>query len=506
MQRELLIGDVFANAATGGSRRVAVALGEPALTFAELDAAADRLARLLGQQGVGPGTRVAVWCDDRARGRPVVRRAGQARLALRPPERPGRRDEVATLVGAEPSPISSSSTPGTAMPPPHASRRGRARGPARAVVLVPRRARRAAPVGTDPARGLLHQRQHRAAQRRRSCRTVSTSCAPSPGRFSSRAAPWSVPYPLFHMGAWTIALQQWQARDAVVLARRRPPTPSCAAVERHRGHPAQLHPRRVAAHPRPARRRAPALRRCPPSGSPTPAPRPRRSSCSSAIDGLPSRRPPPGLLRVDRGRSVASLDHADIDGQTRQLRCPRSRDARSGSPTTASSGCAAPLLFDGYLDDPTATAEAFVDGWYRTGDLADADDDGYLPSSAGSRDVIRTGGETVAPSRGRGRPLTTTRRSREVAVVGLPDADWGEVVCAVVVAAGGAAPPRSRTSRRHCAGALAPFKHPRPVEVLEAIPRTSATGQVQRRLLASAWYLLRRPRLHRRRSVAEQPF
>src|SRR6185437_2489778 len=56
-----------------------------------------------------------------------------------------------------------------------------------------------------------------------------------------------------------------------------------------------------------------------------------------------------------------------------------------------------PLLFDGYYDDPVATAEAVVDGWYRTGDLAEVDDEGYLTIVGRARDVIRTGGETVSP-------------------------------------------------------------------------------------------------------------
>ena len=58
-----------------------------------------------------------------------------------------------------------------------------------------------------------------------------------------------------------------------------------------------------------------------------------------------------------------------------------------------------PLLFDGYLDDPEATAAALDDGWYRTGDVVDVDDEGYLSIVGPRRDVIRTGGETVAPQR-----------------------------------------------------------------------------------------------------------
>jgi fatty-acyl-CoA synthase len=71
-----------------------------------------------------------------------------------------------------------------------------------------------------------------------------------------------------------------------------------------------------------------------------------------------------------------------------------------------------------------------------------------------------------------------------VAVVGVPDVEWGEVVCAVVVPADRGALPTLDDLRAHCAPQLAAHKHPRRIAVLDAIPRTSPTNQVQRRLLA----------------------
>jgi acyl-CoA synthetase (AMP-forming)/AMP-acid ligase II len=70
----------------------------------------------------------------------------------------------------------------------------------------------------------------------------------------------------------------------------------------------------------------------------------------------------------------------------------------------------------------------------------------------------------------------------DVAVVGLPDARWGEVVCAVVVPEPGRQAPTLDALRAHCVGRLAGFKHPRQLRLVAALPRT-ATGQVQRRLL-----------------------
>jgi acyl-CoA synthetase (AMP-forming)/AMP-acid ligase II len=71
----------------------------------------------------------------------------------------------------------------------------------------------------------------------------------------------------------------------------------------------------------------------------------------------------------------------------------------------------------------------------------------------------------------------------DIAVVGLPDAEWGEVVCAVVVPSDADVPPTLEQLRAHCDGRLASHKQPRRLAVLDAIPRTSPTNQVQRRLL-----------------------
>ena len=143
-----------------------------------------------------------------------------------------------------------------------------------------------------------------------------------------------------------------------------------------------------------------------------------------------------------------------------------------------------PFLMDGYFDDPAATADALRDGWYHTGDLGAIDDEGYVSIVGRARDVIRTGGETVAPVEVEA-VLGAHPAVAEVAVVGIPDPDWGETVTAVVVLAAGAATADVDVDalRAHCDGRLARFKQPRRVEVVDALPRTPATGQVQRTLI-----------------------
>ena len=140
-----------------------------------------------------------------------------------------------------------------------------------------------------------------------------------------------------------------------------------------------------------------------------------------------------------------------------------------------------PHLFSEYFRDPEATAGALVDGWYRTGELAERDEEGYYYIVGRAKDLIRTGGETVAPVEV---DLVIQRHPAivDAAVAGIPDGDWGEVITAFVVL-------RDATSmelaelRRHCEGQLAPHKHPRRMVVVDAIPRTGPTGQVQRRHL-----------------------
>jgi acyl-CoA synthetase (AMP-forming)/AMP-acid ligase II len=141
-----------------------------------------------------------------------------------------------------------------------------------------------------------------------------------------------------------------------------------------------------------------------------------------------------------------------------------------------------PLLFDGYFDDEDATDAALVDGWYRTGDLAEIDDDGFVTIVGRANTVIRTGGEGVVPAEVEA-ALRDHPAVADVAVVGVADDHYGEIVCAVIVTRGTAEPPSLDECRAFVGDQLAGFKLPRRLEVVDAIPRTSATGQVQRHLV-----------------------
>jgi len=140
-------------------------------------------------------------------------------------------------------------------------------------------------------------------------------------------------------------------------------------------------------------------------------------------------------------------------------------------------------LMSRYYELPDETAAALREGWYHTGDLAERDDEGYYWIVGRKREIIRTGGESVAPVEVEG-VLRGYAGLRDVAVAGVADERWGEVVCAFVVTEPGRAAPTVDELRSHIGDRLAPFKHPRRVVVTEQLPRTPATGQIQRSVLA----------------------
>jgi malonyl-CoA/methylmalonyl-CoA synthetase len=94
-----------------------------------------------------------------------------------------------------------------------------------------------------------------------------------------------------------------------------------------------------------------------------------------------------------------------------------------------------PQVFAGYWERPEATAEAFVDGWFRTGDVAVHEPDGFRLLGRSSVDIIKSGGEKVSALE-----IEEVYRTHpgitDVAVVGLPDEEWGQRVAAAVVAPG----------------------------------------------------------------------
>jgi fatty-acyl-CoA synthase len=136
------------------------------------------------------------------------------------------------------------------------------------------------------------------------------------------------------------------------------------------------------------------------------------------------------------------------------------------------------VSFSGYFRNPEATTEVLVDGWYRTGDLVEVDEDGYHWVVGRAKDVMRTGGETVAPAE-----VEETLRKhpavRDVGVAGVPDQAWGELVTAFVVPEPGQSVTLEEL-REFCVPLLASYKHPRALVLVDELPHAEATGKVQR--------------------------
>ncbi len=135
-----------------------------------------------------------------------------------------------------------------------------------------------------------------------------------------------------------------------------------------------------------------------------------------------------------------------------------------------------PNVIAGYYERPDADAEAFTgDGWFRTGDIGELDEDGYLRLVGRSKELIISGGYNVYP-REVEEVLVGHPDVREVAVVGRPSERWGEEVTAVVVAEHAFDGERLRA---FAAERLAPYKVPKRVEFIDEIPR-NAMGKVVR--------------------------
>jgi acyl-CoA synthetase (AMP-forming)/AMP-acid ligase II len=137
------------------------------------------------------------------------------------------------------------------------------------------------------------------------------------------------------------------------------------------------------------------------------------------------------------------------------------------------------FLLKEYWNQPDATAEAFEDGWFRTGDIAEIDEDGFVFIKDRLKDMIISGGENIYPAELEnvilGHPAVG-----EVAVIGLPDDKWGEIACAIVV--GDAREASEEDIITHCEARLSRFKLPKRVIFVDEIPRNAA-GKVLKRVL-----------------------
>ena len=163
---------------------------------------------------------------------------------------------------------------------------------------------------------------------------------------------------------------------------------------------------------------------------------------------------------------------ADIDG----------REVPADGQTTGEIVVRGNVVMDGYYHDPEATERAMGDGWFHTGDAAVVHPDGYVEIRDRLKDVIISGGENISSVEVEGELLRHPAIT-EVAIVGLPDEQWGETPHAFVVLAENADATEAGIIE-FARERLAHFKAPRGVTFVTELPKT-ATGKIQKYVLRS---------------------
>jgi len=145
-----------------------------------------------------------------------------------------------------------------------------------------------------------------------------------------------------------------------------------------------------------------------------------------------------------------------------------------------------PQLMRGYWHRPEDTAEALRGGWMHTGDAGMLDEEGYVYIQDRVKDMLVSGGENIYP-RVVEEVLFQYPAIADVAVIGVPDPQWGEAVKAIVVLRQGATATEQEIID-FCRGKLGGFERPRSVDIVEALPR-NPTGKVLKRVLREPYWV-----------------
>ena len=186
-----------------------------------------------------------------------------------------------------------------------------------------------------------------------------------------------------------------------------------------------------------------------------------------ASNPLPPRPRRPGTVGFGTGTEIAI-----IDSQGRHLPAHRAGEVILRGPK----------IMGGYRNNPTATAAAFIDGWFRTGDEGALDEDGYLTITGRIKEMINRGGEKIAPIE-IDHVLREHPAVAEAAAFGVPDPKYGEEVQAAVVLKGSA---DAGDLEAFCRERLADFKVPKVIRIVSSLPK-NALGKLERRALPALY-------------------
>ncbi|MET9391221.1 long-chain fatty acid--CoA ligase [Streptomyces sp. NPDC006624] len=284
--------------------------------------------------------------------------------------------------------------------------------------------------------------------------------------------------PLFHTaGLNMLTLPVLLKGGACVLAEAFDPGAAFDLVERHRvtfmfGVPTMFE--QLARHPRWPGADLSSLRILTCGGSPVPTAliAAYQERGLTFLQGYGMTEAAPGTLFLDAEHAVSKAGSAGVPHFFSDVRVVRPDLTPAGVGETGEVVVRGPHVMPGYWGLPEETAASFADGWFRSGDAARVDEDGYVHIVDRIKDMIISGGENVYPAEIEDR-LLSHPDIVECAVIGVPDDTWGEVPRAVVVPREGAAldPDEVLAS---LAGRLAKYKIPKSVVVADELPRTAS--------------------------------
>ena len=181
------------------------------------------------------------------------------------------------------------------------------------------------------------------------------------------------------------------------------------------------------------------------------------------------------LMPKDQLTKAGSIGRSGLPGCDIVVMKTPTQEARPGE--VGEIWLKADSMMKGYYQDPGATQEVLEHGWYKTGDVARRDEDGYLFIVDRTKDMIVTGGENVY-SKEVEDTITACPGVAAVAVIGIPHAEWGETVAAMVVPAKDAALDEEKI-RAFLGDKLAKYKIPRTIKLVASLPYTPS-GKVMK--------------------------
>ena len=478
MSSPLLIGNsLVALSEPGGRAALAATLGSEQITFGELDLAANRLARVLAQNGVAHGETVMWWTGPALASLSGMLACARLGAVFAPVSVLLAADAVAAIAAyVKPRLLVCDS-----------ERLDAGRGFEGLTVLALEELEQAA---SGMAGGPIDSAPVSDADAHILYLTSGSTGQPK-GVMVSHRASWlrSAPdgsahgvagvlctFPLYHYGGWHYVIEAWLAGTAVHLVSRADGSEVTTAVERQRPEAIYCIPavwERVLA-----------------TEGDLGSLRYADTGTSSFGDGLLDRlaaRLPQARTRVLYGASeagrMAVLEHAELADHRGSV----GRSVSHGRILLSQEGeviFSGPTLMNGYLDLPEATAGALDQQGYRTGDLGWTDEQGFLYITGRKSEAIRTGGEWVSPVEVEA-AIRELGGIADLAVIGVPDPQWGEIVCVAVVPQAGHAVLTAEQLRTQLIG-LARYKQPRLVVEVAEIPRTTATGQVMRKAIRAS--------------------